>query len=504
MIAARSCAGLAADSRRARRRAPSPNASGRGVQEAPVASSSTARASSFRAPNSSAKLGSTEAGLAAQRAYCSPRNAAFAPEKAEARISTPAIRPNSSLRSAPCIGPLAPHREPRLSRGRVVLPAVLRRPNQSRQGKRDPWRVSRRITSRLPIGEAKGGAPGGSEPDPHCGRAGRVSSDLAAPVHPCAGSAGRRLRALPTLRHEGVELGLVLGETEAFQERREFLLLFLEPSQGVGTPRYLALVERSPEHLALLRGRACADKPPRPLGQQAQSSTSQFAERTGLLQQARRPSHCGFPSRGGLYLWLVCTLADRLEFLTDNTAEQRFVYCRLTPSLSGRPGLQNARRGPSREVGWGTPLKKRPPPGVTGVPKLVAVVKPLARVADLVTVTPTAHHALHFEVGQGDGPNSHAFDPYGVRRHAKAQCPWRPRRARRGWPLEMTCPMSPSRPIGPPNHGGLGHGGYAGAWPGHCRVAGSAACTERDWEDASLAVVISEKAMKIRLLFWRR
>ena len=67
-----------------------------GAQEAPVASSSTARASSFSAPNSSAKVGSTECGLAAQRAYCSPRNAAFAPLKAEARMSTPAIASSSS------------------------------------------------------------------------------------------------------------------------------------------------------------------------------------------------------------------------------------------------------------------------------------------------------------------------------------------------------------------------------------------------------------------------
>src|ERR1035441_9098558 len=34
--------------------------------------------------------------------------------------------------------------------------------------------------------------------------------------------------------------------------------------------------------------------------------------------------------------------------------------------------------------GWGIPLKKRPPPGVTGVPRLVPVVKLLARVADLM------------------------------------------------------------------------------------------------------------------------
>src|SRR3954452_3890902 len=44
----------------------------------------------------SAKLGSTEDGLAAQRAYRSARNAALAPLKADARISIPAI----------CYGPL--------------------------------------------------------------------------------------------------------------------------------------------------------------------------------------------------------------------------------------------------------------------------------------------------------------------------------------------------------------------------------------------------------------
>ena len=51
--------------------------------------------------------------------------------------------------------------------------------------------------------------------------------------------------------------------------------------------------------------------------------------------------------------------------------------------------------------GWGTPLKRRPPPGVTGVPKLVLVVKHLARLADLVTVIPTAHDAINIEVGYG-------------------------------------------------------------------------------------------------------
>ena len=41
---------------------------GRGAQDAPLASSSTARASSFIAANRSAKLGSTEAGSVAHRA----------------------------------------------------------------------------------------------------------------------------------------------------------------------------------------------------------------------------------------------------------------------------------------------------------------------------------------------------------------------------------------------------------------------------------------------------
>ena len=52
--------------------------------------------------------------------------------------------------------------------------------------------------------------------------------------------------------------------------------------------------------------------------------------------------------------------------------------------------------------GWGTPLKRRPPPGVTGVPKLVLVVKPLARLG-LVTVPVAARHAINSEVGHGDG-----------------------------------------------------------------------------------------------------
>jgi hypothetical protein len=54
------------------------------------------------------------------------------------------------------------------------------------------------------------------------------------------------------------------------------------------------------------------------------------------------------------------------------------------------------------------------------VPKLVAVVKPLACLADLVTVAPTARHAINIEVGHGDGSHSPAFDLWGVRRQADA------------------------------------------------------------------------------------
>ena len=58
------------------------------------------------------------------------------------------------------------------------------------------------------------------------------------------------------------------------------------------------------------------------------------------------------------------------------------------------------------------------------MPKLVGVVKPLARLADLVIVAPTARHAINIEVGHGDGSHSPAFDLWGVRRHAEAQ--WAP------------------------------------------------------------------------------
>ena len=68
----------------------------------------------------------------------------------------------------------------------------------------------------------------------------------------------------------------------------------------------------------------------------------------------------------------------------------------------------------------GNPAEERLPPSVTGMPKLVPVVKHLARLADRVTVAPTARHAINVEVGHGDGPNSHALELSSVRRRACA------------------------------------------------------------------------------------
>src|SRR5580658_4938249 len=198
----------------------SAEASGCGAQEAPVASSRTARASSFSAPNSSVKLGSTEAGLVAQRAYCSPRNAAFAPEKAEARMSTPAMRHDPSALRPP-----------------------LRRP-------RIP-QVARRFAHRLPLGvahsprrrtpEARAPAYGSADAKDRwpavlslcehmhrvcdlfkrtCRRDGRHAcrTDLAGLVGGRTWQSARRLhrgigrdRRLTTIGHELVELSLVLG-----------------------------------------------------------------------------------------------------------------------------------------------------------------------------------------------------------------------------------------------------------------------------------------------------
>ena len=61
----------------------------------------------------------------------------------------------------------------------------------------------------------------------------------------CGGSALRlrrlrRLRAIAPLRHELIELGLVLGETQPIEEVLELALLFLEPAQSLGA----ILVER--------------------------------------------------------------------------------------------------------------------------------------------------------------------------------------------------------------------------------------------------------------------
>ena len=64
----------------------------------------------------------------------------------------------------------------------------------------------------------------------------------------------------------------------------------------------------------------------------------------------------------------------------------------------------------------GNPAEERLPPSVTGVPKLVPVVKHLACLADLVTVAPTARHTINIEVGHGDGSRPHTLDPYGVQR----------------------------------------------------------------------------------------
>ena len=65
---------------------------------------------------------------------------------------------------------------------------------------------------------------------------------------------------------------------------------------------------------------------------------------------------------------------------------------------------------------------------MTGVPKLIAVVKPLARLADLVTVTPTARPSINIEVGHGAGSYSLAIDLWGVRRqvdgYVSCRCRW--------------------------------------------------------------------------------
>src|SRR3984957_258950 len=102
-----------------------------GAHEAPVASSRTARASSFSAPKSSPKVGSTDAGLAAQRAYCSPRNAAFAPLKADARMSTPAIGQNPCciFGDAANMETLTGSRRPEAALAGMLLPHARRRGN---------------------------------------------------------------------------------------------------------------------------------------------------------------------------------------------------------------------------------------------------------------------------------------------------------------------------------------------------------------------------------------
>jgi hypothetical protein len=70
-----------------------------------------------------------------------------------------------------------------------------------------------------------------------------------------------------------------------------------------------------------------------------------------------------------------------------------------------RRSLQSrkARRRTPWEVGVGNPAERRPPPGVTGVPRLDLVVKLLARLADLVILGPTARPTINIEVGHGAG-----------------------------------------------------------------------------------------------------
>ena len=51
----------------------------------------------------------------------------------------------------------------------------------------------------------------------------------------------------------------------------------------------------------------------------------------------------------------------------------------------------------------GNPAEERPPPSVTSVSKLAPVIKPLARLVDLVIVPVAAQHAINIEVGDGVG-----------------------------------------------------------------------------------------------------
>jgi hypothetical protein len=61
----------------------------------------------------------------------------------------------------------------------------------------------------------------------------------------------------------------------------------------------------------------------------------------------------------------------------------------------------------AKEVGMGNPAEERPPPSVTGVPKLILVVKHLARIAriaDLVIV-PVAAGAFYLHILNGRVPS---------------------------------------------------------------------------------------------------
>ena len=67
--------------------------------------------------------------------------------------------------------------------------------------------------------------------------------------------------------------------------------------------------------------------------------------------------------------------------------------------------------------GWGTPLKETTTTGRDRCAKAGPCGQAPARLG-LVTVPVAAQHIINIEVGHGAGSNSHAFDPYGVRRQA--------------------------------------------------------------------------------------
>ena len=189
-------------------------ASGRGAQDAPVASSSTARASSFMAPNSSAKLGSTEAGLVAQRAYCLAEERGVG--AAEGRRQD--VHARHLLRSliCPCRASLEkPSRrvEARLD-GRWVASTACHARLRTRHGRTARGASAFRCGGRRKVCQSE---PAGREASVGRSPRRRLATTLA---RWSLRHFGRRRRTLAQFRHELVELGLVLGEAQPVQERR--------------------------------------------------------------------------------------------------------------------------------------------------------------------------------------------------------------------------------------------------------------------------------------------